>query len=81
VGCPRLRIQYIRSYPPYLEGVSSIRNLRTRHAVVTKDTPNMRWQYSVSVLMTSVKEYVTLVLLRVLTAECKFSVCLTCLFH
>jgi hypothetical protein len=36
VGCLRLFIQYIRSHPPYLEGVSSIRNLRTRHAVVTK---------------------------------------------
>jgi hypothetical protein len=28
VGCARLLIQYIRSYPPYLEAVSSIRNLR-----------------------------------------------------
>jgi hypothetical protein len=26
VGCPRLLIQYIRSYPSYLEAVSSIRN-------------------------------------------------------
>ncbi|KAJ4428508.1 hypothetical protein ANN_24550 [Periplaneta americana] len=34
IGCPRLLIQYIRSYPPYLEAVSSIRNLRTCHAVV-----------------------------------------------
>ncbi|KAJ4443747.1 hypothetical protein ANN_05525 [Periplaneta americana] len=34
IGCPRLLIQYIRSYPPYLEAVSSIRNLKTRHAVV-----------------------------------------------
>jgi hypothetical protein len=41
VGCPRLLIQYIRSYPPYLEGDPSIRNLRTRHAVVTRDPPNM----------------------------------------
>jgi hypothetical protein len=41
VGCPRLFIQYIRSYPPYLEAVSSIRNLRTRHAVVTGDPLNM----------------------------------------
>jgi hypothetical protein len=40
-GCPRLLIQDIRSYPPYLEGVSSIRNLRTRHAVVTSDPPNI----------------------------------------
>jgi hypothetical protein len=28
VGCPRLLIQHIRSYPPYLEAVSSIRNPR-----------------------------------------------------
>jgi hypothetical protein len=36
-----LLIQYIHSYPPYLEAVSSIRNLRTRHAAVTKDPLNM----------------------------------------
>jgi hypothetical protein len=41
VGCPRLFIQYIRSYHPYLEAFSSIRNLRTRHAAVTKEPPNM----------------------------------------
>jgi hypothetical protein len=40
VGCPRLLIQYIRSYPPYLEAFSSNRNLRTRHAVVTRDPLN-----------------------------------------
>jgi hypothetical protein len=40
VGSPRLLIQYIRSYPPYLEAGFSIRNLRTRHAVVTRDLPN-----------------------------------------
>jgi hypothetical protein len=28
VGCPRLLIQYIRNYPPYLEAVSAIHNLR-----------------------------------------------------
>jgi hypothetical protein len=43
VGCVRLHIQYIRSYPTYLEAVSSIRNLRKRHAVVTRDPPNMVW--------------------------------------
>jgi hypothetical protein len=37
VGCPRLLIQYICSFPPYLEAFSSICNLRTRHAVVTRD--------------------------------------------
>jgi hypothetical protein len=37
VGCPRLLIEYICSYPPYLEAVASIRHLRTRHAVVTGD--------------------------------------------
>jgi hypothetical protein len=36
VDCPRLLIQYIRSYPPYLEAVSSIRNLRTRCTLVTR---------------------------------------------
>ena len=34
VRYPRLLIQFIRSYPPY-RSRSSIRNLRTRHAVVT----------------------------------------------
>jgi hypothetical protein len=37
VCCPRLLIQYIRHYPPYLEGIFSIRNLKTRHAVVTRN--------------------------------------------
>jgi hypothetical protein len=32
VGCLPLLIQYIRSYPPYLEAVSFIRNLRMSHA-------------------------------------------------
>jgi hypothetical protein len=41
VGCPRLLIQHICSCSPYLEGVSSIRNLRRRYAVVKKDPPNM----------------------------------------
>jgi hypothetical protein len=40
-GCPRLLIQYIYSYPSYLEAASSIRNLRTRHAVVSRDPPNI----------------------------------------
>jgi hypothetical protein len=34
VSCPRLIFQYIRSYLPYLEAVSSIRNLKMRHAIV-----------------------------------------------
>jgi hypothetical protein len=33
VGCPLQLIQYIRYYPPYLK--FSIRNLKTRRAVVT----------------------------------------------
>jgi hypothetical protein len=41
VGCSRLPIQYIRSYPPYLEAISSIRNPRTHHAMVTVDPLNM----------------------------------------
>jgi hypothetical protein len=40
VGCSLLLIQYICSYPPYLEAVSSIGKLRTRHAVVTGDPLN-----------------------------------------
>jgi hypothetical protein len=41
VFCPRLLIQYIRSYPSYLEAVFSIRNLRTRHAMLTNVPSNM----------------------------------------
>jgi len=35
VDCPRLFIQCTRSYPPYLEAVSSIHNLRTRHTLMS----------------------------------------------
>jgi hypothetical protein len=45
VGCPRLLFQYIRSYPPCLEAVSSFRNPRTRHALVTVDPLNMVYIY------------------------------------
>jgi hypothetical protein len=41
VGCTLLFIQYIHSYPAYLEAVSSIRNLRTRHGIVTRDPLDM----------------------------------------
>jgi hypothetical protein len=41
VGSLRLLIQYIRNYSPYLQAVFSIRNLRVRHAAVTRDTLNM----------------------------------------
>jgi hypothetical protein len=34
-GCQRLLIQYIRSYLPYMAPVFSIRNLKTRYAMVT----------------------------------------------
>jgi hypothetical protein len=40
VGFPRMLIQNIRSYFPYVEIISSIYNLRTRHAVVTRDQLN-----------------------------------------
>jgi hypothetical protein len=43
-GSLRLLIEYIRSYPPYLEVVSSIRNLRTHHTVVARNPPNMVWR-------------------------------------
>jgi hypothetical protein len=41
VGCPRLHIQYIHSYSPYLEAVSFIRNRRARLAVVIRGPTNM----------------------------------------
>jgi hypothetical protein len=44
VGCPRLLLQYIHNYPPYLEVVSSIRNPRKRHAVVTRDPLNVEYE-------------------------------------
>jgi hypothetical protein len=44
LGCPRLLIQYFRSYLPYLEAVSPTRNLRTHHAVVKMDQPNIAVQ-------------------------------------
>jgi hypothetical protein len=36
LGCSQLLIRYIRSFPPYLEAVSSIRNPKPRRAVVTQ---------------------------------------------
>jgi hypothetical protein len=39
--CLRLLILYFRSYPQYLKAVSSISNLRTRHAVLERDPLNM----------------------------------------
>jgi hypothetical protein len=44
VGCPRLRIQYIRRYRPYPEAVSCISYQKTRHTVVTVDT----WKLSLT---------------------------------
>jgi hypothetical protein len=41
VGYPRLFIQYILRHPSYLEDISSIRNLRARHAVVARDPLNL----------------------------------------
>jgi hypothetical protein len=40
IGCPRLLIQYIRSHLLYLDIITSIRNLRTRHAMVTRGSIN-----------------------------------------
>jgi len=37
IRCPRLGFQYIRSSPPYLEVASSIRNLRSVPAILTRD--------------------------------------------
>jgi hypothetical protein len=52
VGCPRLLNQYIRSYSPYLEAFSSVRNLRTLHAMVTRDPPNMEMEVQLCVFLT-----------------------------
>jgi hypothetical protein len=41
VGCLRLLVHYIRSFPPYLKAVSIILYPRTRHAVVTRDPLSM----------------------------------------
>jgi hypothetical protein len=48
VGSPQLLIQYVRSYPPYLEGISSICNLRTHHALVTRNPLNMAADHTAS---------------------------------
>jgi hypothetical protein len=37
VACPRLLLQHIRNYPPYLEAFSSVCNFAMRHLVLTKD--------------------------------------------
>jgi hypothetical protein len=42
VGYPRLIIQHIRSRPPYLEAVSSIRNLMTWDAAMIRDPFKMK---------------------------------------
>ena len=34
--------QYVRNYPPYLEAVCSIRNLRTCHDAMAKNQLNIR---------------------------------------
>jgi hypothetical protein len=47
VGCSRLLIQCIHRHPPHLEAVSSIRNLRKRHAVVTRDQLNNEMGFNI----------------------------------
>jgi len=42
LGCSRLIVQYVHSYPPHLQSVSSTRN-STRHAVVKGD--RITWGY------------------------------------
>jgi len=41
VGFLQLLIQYIHSYPPYLEAATSICNLRLYHALVMRKSLNM----------------------------------------
>jgi hypothetical protein len=42
IRCPRLLIQYIHSHSPYLKAVPYVCNLRTCHAVVTRDSADKR---------------------------------------
>jgi hypothetical protein len=42
VGCSRLLIPYILFHPPYLENLTSICNLRTRHSAVARDPLKFR---------------------------------------
>jgi hypothetical protein len=62
VGCQRMLFQYFHSYLTYLETVVFIRNLRTRHALATRNPPNMAYtaitNIIVSVLL-SFKELIT----------------------
>jgi hypothetical protein len=44
VSCPWEHVPFIHNSPPYLEAFSSIRNLTTRHAVVTRDSLNMEFK-------------------------------------
>jgi hypothetical protein len=51
--CLRLLIQYILTFPPYLEAVSFISNLRMHHAVVTGDPLNMVHVYLINLCFSS----------------------------
>jgi hypothetical protein len=51
LGCPRLLIRYIRSYPTYLEAISSIRNMSTRLALVTRDLPNIALRIIMKIIL------------------------------
>jgi hypothetical protein len=48
VGCPLLFSQYIRTYPPYLNAVSSIRDLMTRQLFRTVHPRNLLHPYNYS---------------------------------
>lgn len=41
VYCPLLLTHYIHSYPPHLEIISTVCNLKTHHAMLTRDILNM----------------------------------------
>jgi hypothetical protein len=40
-SCPLLGIQYINTYPVYIEAIYTIPILRTRHCMVTRDLLNV----------------------------------------
>jgi hypothetical protein len=57
VNCPKQLIRYICSYPPYLEAVFPVCNLRTYHAIMTRDPLNILRMF---IFMFPLDTYITL---------------------
>ena len=69
VGCPKLLIKYIRGYPPYLRAVSSIHNLKPRHAITKVQQHGDRNKAALSILKHHVVLYCTLIFGEVCTSD------------